>query len=564
MRLPTAIGTVIFETEWAPLLYFAEARRTPYPALEEREIIVRVEVVDRAEIDQRTASAPPDAYPREVFIEGARFTLWRDRIEGRVPRDLVQSGLVIEWLWYALAVCCAPEGWECVHAAAVEQDRGVCLIFGESGQGKTRTAVDMLTSGWRFFADDVVLVDAEGKVARGWGNTLHVDPRTAQQLGHDSLTLDFCGKIQMPPPTKSVRNQAPIVMALVAGEKPRTIHEGPGYDSEWVNDYGAGARLLADAKPVQDNLDIRVAITNRNPWKLPTKWDGGDMTNALGYVRGLRALGVTADFVPWDELDEKDYDLIHLFHTQFDWSREVVKRTRKPLVVTAITQLSPETKDVAPVVKRAKAVLCYSRLEEEWYAERFPKQPREKFSTVPQGVDAGIYEGGRDVTPTFSVFMAGRYCPTKNQMAVLRACKQLGVPVTFAGMVDRESGSYLATLRKEVHIWKEARFFGMLKGEELWRRYRAAHVHVQPSTFESFGLCTWEALAAGCNVVAPARGFGRPFFEPHGTCTEPDQQAVLEAIQFELRQPRDRHKFRPPTWEQVSRNLIPVYREAMT
>jgi glycosyltransferase involved in cell wall biosynthesis len=337
-----------------------------------------------------------------------------------------------------------------------------------------------------------------------------------------------------------------------------------------VNDYGAGARLLAAAKPVPTySLDARVAITNRNPYKAPTRWDGGDMTNVRGYVEGLTALGVEAEFVPFDELDESQYDLIHLFHSQYEWSRQVASSTTKPLVLTPITQFMPErgvaprVDEISPVVRRASAVLCYSPLEEDWYVERFPEIPRERFITAPQGVPSALYQDRKPVSPAFSVFMAARYCSTKNQLAVLRACRNLDVPVSFAGSVDPGQGDYIATLRREADTWRGARLFGLLKGGDLWRQYRQAHVHAQPSTWESFGLATWEALACGCNCVVTSNGFGRPVFEPHASLTGTSVEEVQRMIEYELRGPRDRHRFRPPTWEQASRALIPIYREVL-
>lgn len=565
MRLSTSIGVVVIESDFAPLLHFMELRGSAIPSPEEREVRVRVEQVPRSEIGE-FANDPMDSYPRRLYVEGCEFVISRDRIDGRVPQNSAQVGLILEYIWYALPVFCCPNGWEAVHAAAVESDRGATLIFGASGAGKTRAAIDMMQTGWRYFADDVVLVNAEGTQARGWDNTLHVDPRTAKEAGWNAFHLDWCGKMRMPPPAMARRLQAPIVGTLTVGENPVCTHDLPGGDSEWVPNYGAGARLLAAATAVPtDAPDIRVALVNRNPWKTPTKWWGGDMVNLFGYRDGLRALGVQADFVPFDELDESKYDLLHLFHAQaqYPWTTSVARHTTKPLVVTAITQQAPWSEDTAATIRRAAMVLCYSPLEEDHLASHCPDVPRERFITAPQGVPDAIYQQSEPVSPTFSVFMAGRYCMVKNQLAVLQACKRLDVPVTFAGMMDEGQGGYLVRLREEAGEWTGVRFLGTLKGEALWRRYRAAHVHVQPSVFESFGLSTWEALACGCNCVVTGNGWGGPLFDGKATICDPDAEAVRLAIQYELRLARNHHNFHPPTWGQASRALIPIYRKAL-
>ena len=97
----------------------------------------------------------------------------------------------------------------------------------------------------------------------------------------------------------------------------------------------------------------------------------------------------------------------------------------------------------------------------------------------------------------------------------------------------------------------------------MWRRFREAHVHCQPSTWEAFGLSTWEALACGCNIVATRQGFGSPWFGPYGSLCDPTEESVRVALQEELRRPRGWARFRPPTWQEASRSLIPIYREAL-
>ncbi len=564
MRVPTAIGTLAVETEWAPLLHFLELQVTPFPPAEKREVLLRVETAPAASIDLSRVD-PPEACPRRVAVEHCLFTLSPDAITGVVPSDLPQVGLVLAWLWYALAVCCAPAGWEAVHAAAVESDEGATLLFGASRGGKTHHALRLMQGGHHYLSDDVVLLSADGRLCRGWGANLSVEPQVARELGTDVQHLDWSGKVRVRPPQEQRRAQAPVVRALLAGEGACSVrHSGPGWESAWIRDYGAGERWLRQARRApSDRLDVRIALVNRDPEAAVTRFDGGDLTNLYGYRDGLRALGVQADFVPWDLLDETRYDLIHLFHAQFPWSHAVAKSTTKPLVVQAITQGDPGPAAVEAAVARAAAVLCYSRLEEDWYGARFPNLPRARFITVPQGVPPELYAQPELPRVDPSVLYAGRYCEIKNQLGVAWACKALDVPVTFCGFTDAGQGEYVRALRREAGSWRGMRFFGALKGTALWREYRRAHVHVQPSMWESFGLATWEALAAGCNVVLTSRGFGAPLVAPHGTICEPDAESIRDAIRRELGRPRDWHRFRPPTWRGAARALLPVYRRAL-
>ena len=558
-KFPTAIGTVVLETDWYPLLHFFEQQRTPFPALEEREVVVRVALVDEVEIRHND---PPDTYPRTVYVERSRFVISRDRIEGEVPRDLPAPGILIAWLWGALPILCAPEGWECLHAAAVETDGEATLIVGGHDTGKTTAALDFMTGGAHQFADDRVLVNGEG-IARAWSALLHADPRTAQLLTGQALTQDAFGKVWIQPPSAAIRNQAHIAHVYTTGGVVSMRDDGPGWDSTWVNNYGVGKQLLEKARTAPTyRLNARVAITNRNPWRGAYAWDGGDMSEIYGWVEGLRANGIEAEFVPYDELHEEDWDLIHLWHVQYPWSYHVATHTTKPLVVTAITQGNPPMEDIRAAVLRSSAVLCYSQLDQRWYQERFPEL-NGRFRIMPQGVPEVYYQERPDIRTSLSVFQAGRYLPVKNQLATLKACRILDVPVVFAGMTDADSGPYLVELRRAAAEWKGARFFGILKGETLYQQFRTAYVHCQPSQFETCGASTREALAFGCNIVYTNKGFGPPVYEPHGSICEPSVEGVQRALEYELKQPRDRHGFRPPTWQRAVRVAIPWYREAL-
>lgn len=531
------------------------------PVLEDRTVTIRIRMVDDVE---PAVWDPPDAYPRTVYVDRCRFTLWKDRIEGEVSRKMWTAGVVVAWLWGGLPIICAPDGWECVHAAAVDTDNGIVLIAGAHDTGKTTTALDLIAGGGRMFSDDRVLVNRYG-MARAWSTLLHADPRTAQALTGEVHTLDAFGKVWVPPPATSERNEGRLLTVYSTGGERPLWDDGPGWDSAWVNRYGFGEQLLAHAQPAPSyRLEgVRVALTNRNPRIGPYAWDGGDMSEIHGWVEGLRANGIDAAFVPVDELKEDEWDLIHLWHAQFPWSHEVAKATKKPLVVTAITQGNPPAKEVAAAVKRASAVLCYSSLERDWYQERFPEL-NGRFRIMPQGVTARLYEdeGMLEPTKTF-VFQAGRYSPTKNQLGTLEACKTLDVPVVFAGCCDAGSGEYLAELRRAAGNWKGMRFFGLLKGKTLYDKFRAAHVHCQPSTWETCGVSTLEALAFSANIVYTSRGFGPPVYAPYGTICDPDPNSVREAIARELSLPRGHHRFRPPIWQRAVRVAIPWYREAL-
>jgi len=550
ISLRTSIGVLRVTTDWPTLIYFLRARMHPWPPWEERDIAVEVRLgsLDEAGDLWLTGDSGPGARPRTIRVADSVFEIDRDSIRGIVPRESVHKGVVLEWLWYALPICCAPDGWEALHAAAVERGGRAVLFGGGSDARKTTRALRGMQAGdARFLADDIVLLNRSGLV-RGWDTTLHIHPGRAGMVGTEGSTFDSAGKTRVSAANLAERQELHI--AEILGEM--EPHAGEGFDSTWI--------------PKRNGLrGLRVAVQNRMEGLGPLSFFGGDIVHARGYAAGLRHHGMEATLRGLDWADYHDCDIVHLMHVQYDWAQEAGLRAASagvPLVVSAITHGSPPKGILEPLVTAAAKVLCYSESERAFYLRGFPEQPTEKFVVVPMGVPADLY-ALHGVTSTPSVFVAGTYSVEKNRLNVLRACIKLNVPITFAGPMDREtSQEYVWQLREEAGNWKGARFFGLLHGSALWDQYRRAHVHVDAAYIEPFGLGTLEALAAGCNIVHTKHSWAAEDFAQYGSLCEPsDVDSIVAAIKHELSRPRGWHGCRPLTWSEAARVLIPIYTE---
>ncbi len=82
-----------------------------------------------------------------------------------------------------------------LHGAALAPPDGTSsvLLVGDSGCGKTTLALALMTRGYRVFADDVVLLDAESLEPRTFKRAFHVDADTRARLrplpGADRLSF---------------------------------------------------------------------------------------------------------------------------------------------------------------------------------------------------------------------------------------------------------------------------------------------------------------------------------------------------------------------------------------
>lgn len=249
------------------------------------------------------------------------------------------------------------------------------------------------------------------------------------------------------------------------------------------------------------------------------------------------------------------HDLAHLHYTfygadVFVWLWSLWRR--RPYVLTY--HMRPETNDwrniifrlhrwfIEPlIVGRAKAVLV-SSLD---YAQSLGLKHRNLID-MPFGVDEQRFAPGHDDEyraqlgiPTSSqvfVFVGGldRAHSFKGVDVLIRATAYLPADKDWRLLIvgDGDMRSSYAELAKTLGIAERVVFAGAVSDEDLPRVYRAADVHLLPSTSQSeaFGLVTLEAAASGlASIVSDLPGV-RTLVVPDetGLVVEPGVEEALE------------------------------------
>jgi len=176
---------------------------------------------------------------------------------------------------------------------------------------------------------------------------------------------------------------------------------------------------------------------------------------------------------------------------------------------------------------------------------------------TPNGADPAFRPG--DGGARDYVLTVGAIQPRKNQLAVLRAAQEVGLPLVVVGPTKdpatagqlRESG---ATLRGYVEI------------EELASLYRGAACLVQASLYEGFGLPVLEAMASGTPVVTV---LDEALLEVAGDAAVPVAEGGLaDGIRHALAH-RDElaaaglERARLFSWRSAAERTVEVYVEAM-
>lgn len=262
---------------------------------------------------------------------------------------------------------------------------------------------------------------------------------------------------------------------------------------------------------------------------------GGDATQAERTAAELRLLGVDVDLVGGVAPDLAGYDLVHIFNTQViaEPVRQAI-RARSwglPVVLSPIywnptgfrASTNPDADKATDETAHDRAERALQRLTLGAAAVLLPNSQAEaaqitttfpnvtgQVGVVPNAVDPlfATGDGARfcaqhGVTEHGFVLCAGRKETLKNQLGLIRACRQLGLPLVLAGQENAEAAAYIAECRALAEGNPEAVIFlPNLTPAELADAYAAARVHVQPSFYETVGLSSLEAALGSCNIVA--------------------------------------------------------------
>lgn len=357
---------------------------------------------------------------------------------------------------------------------------------------------------------------------------------------------------------------------------------------------------------------------------------GGGETQLLETLYALREQGVVADVSVALRLPEMPYDLNHLFSLFHADRLELLERCQEPFVISTIfwdyselLQVSvalraifsqaeffspsldhlsscshPEKKILEepqavqslldawrpqptaplqpdPALRRVLRLgrLLLPNATREWEMVRRVFGATEPALIVPNGVrperflnaEPALFEqqyGLKDF-----VLCAARIDPNKNQLMLIWALRDTGLPLVLAG---KESDAEYAALCRR---WAggQVRFVGELSPQMLASAYAAARVHALPSWSETPGLANLEAALTGCPLVVGNRGAEVEYLgEWAYVCDPGDARSIRSAVQQAWheqnparREARRQHVLQHYTWQRAARITAEAYERAL-
>lgn len=234
-----------------------------------------------------------------------------------------------------------------------------------------------------------------------------------------------------------------------------------------------------------------------------------------------------------------NYDLIHA-HTLFtdgNCALYLSKKYKIPYIVTVRnTDINDFFKHRPLLRKRGLEILenasyiifLSDSYKKELVAKYIPIKMRDKIIQksliIPNGIDNFWLNNkyfSRDYMLTnnhfgnkkIKIIYAGSVDRNKNIGLTIKAIRILigegwDVSLTIAGGINDK------TLFKKINSFKEVKYVGKLKKEDLMDYYRKADIFVMPSHKESFGLVYAEAMSQGLPVIySRGQGFDQQFEE---------------------------------------------------
>ena len=255
---------------------------------------------------------------------------------------------------------------------------------------------------------------------------------------------------------------------------------------------------------------------------------GGFEVQMLSAMDAARAIG--ADLNPLDfwSLDQ-DFDTLHVWgfdsvHSNLvDWAAKHGKNVvlsallPYPSLITAARYrascLIGPGKVLRPMLKNL-TVLTVVNDQQANYAEKILSFPRDRIKVIPNIIDNIFFDRSQLLEKTQSleknrVICTGNICMRKNQLNLVLACKQVGIPVLLLGGVLPGEEAYAAKVEKEVSNYSGGSWIKHLppNSPELVAAYQSSLIFALPSFNETQPISALEAAATGLPILLADRPY---------------------------------------------------------
>jgi hypothetical protein len=222
------------------------------------------------------------------------------------------------------------------------------------------------------------------------------------------------------------------------------------------------------------------------------------------------------------------------------------------------------------VLRCVDAVIALSRKEMELISAQLQPPDELLMGVAYNGVDKVFFSGqASQFTARYRVekfiLTVGRIEDRKNQLNLIRASRDLGVPLVVVGSPVHQVEYYRKCLSEG---GQRTVFCPRMRPEELADAYAAASVFALPSWLDPAPLVCLEAAAAGCPVVTTSLGAIDEYLQ--GQCwlcdpgsVESIQAALLQALKARVDRRAVSRRIEGFTWDSAAVRVVDVYERVL-
>lgn len=289
---------------------------------------------------------------------------------------------------------------------------------------------------------------------------------------------------------------------------------------------------------------------------------GGFEIQMLSTLDAVVKSGVDAEKIDvWSR--DNNFDILHCWGLGFHHYENIrwARHANKKVVITALLSyyesiIERLRHSVSTHIKKAQyliqianmadAVVVLNELQAD-ACQKYFRVPISRIHVIPNVVHRIFY---RDTLRASSVdfngisnfvITVGSVCERKNQLKLVKACKEIGKRLVIIGKVLDGEGTYGHRIKEEIEgrsdiIWIE----GLPpNSKELALAYQASSLVALPSYVEQQPISLLEGVASGKPLLAANRAYARQKFFENAVLVNPDSiQSIADGIQKAFSRPQ--------------------------
>lgn len=286
---------------------------------------------------------------------------------------------------------------------------------------------------------------------------------------------------------------------------------------------------------------------------------GGFELQMIGAMKSVQDVGTNiAPLDIWKR--EADFDVLHLWGLELQHLNTVMwaHLARKKILISALVSypgLNSWLRYIAsyvigparlrkPMLAQIDGITVVNSQQKQFLVNTIGF-PAEKVFVVPNIVDDIFFDApefaeGFQLDIDNYVICAGNICKRKNQLALVKACRKIGVPLLLVGQVLTGEEDYGHAVADAMANDSNIRWInGLTPGSaQLAAAYKRAAVFALPSYGEQQPISALEAAAARKPLVLADRSYSKQEFYSKAVLTNPDSvDAIASAISKALDNP---------------------------